>query len=182
MIHHYTYYDKIKSLNSEGLKQGLLRFGRVLKGSRDIQALTGRNLHSLSEIFFDVGVGPTHVSDLEKGMRVMQEDTLQRLVPFCFQVEYFEFVAGDKIGIPHFKYKGENYKHTEKQRKMKIMSKFVPTGTNEMYRPKISELPDVEFRYHNCRELIDIILGEPNIVSKYSLQSDQENMPILSLL
>lgn len=189
----YTYYDKIKHLNALERQIGLQRLGRVLRYSRNIQALTGRDIFALSQIFYSVGVSATHVGDLERGVRLMREDTLQRLVPFLFEVEYFDFVGNDQIGFPHFKYKGANYKNTEKQRRLKVLGKFVPTGTNEDNRPKISDLPDLDYRYQSCRQLVDIILGGEHITSKHSLQPQdnqqtyqyqsnciQSNTPILS--
>lgn len=178
-----TYYDRIKFLNNQELENGFRRLGRVVRGSREIQNLTGRQMFSISENIYGVGISPTHIGDIERGNRILRIDSIERLVPFCFEVEYFEFVGDDKIGTPHFKYKGRNYKGTPEQFKMRVMAKFVPNGTNDCDRPKLAQLPDIEYRYRNSKSLIDIILGGNKMMSINTLpRQSHSNMPIRSLV
>lgn len=175
------YYDRIKTLTDERIEQGLKRLGRVLKGSREIQNLTGRQMFAISENIYGVGLSATHIGDIERGNRVIRPDTLERLVPFMFQVEYFQFVGDDQIGIPHFRYKGRNYKGTQEQLKMRVMSKFEYNGTNDCDRPRLSQLPDLEYRYTSSTQLVDIILGGSKIMSINTLpKQHHSNMPMRS--
>lgn len=175
------YYDRIKLLNDQQLDYGLKRLGRVLKGSREIQNLTGRQMFAISENIYGVGIAPTHIGYIERGVPKLRIDSLERLVPFCFEVEYFEFVGDDQIGIPHFKYKGRNYKGTPEQIKMKVMARFEATETNECDRPKLSQLPDIEYRYRSSSQLVDIILGGTKMISVKTLpKQPHSNTPMRS--
>lgn len=175
-----TYYDLIKRLNSDQLDLGMKRLGRVLTKSCEIQSLTGREIHKLTEAFYTVGLNPTHIGDIKKGVRTLREDTLARLVFILMEVDYFEFVGSDKIGIPHFKYKGANY-NSQKHNRLKLMGLWQSNGTNEADRPKVSDLPDLDYRYKNVKSLVDIILGGNNIKSVYTLQSTEKRQPTLSV-
>lgn len=164
-----TYYDHIKELSPLELDRGLKRLGRVLAKSCEVQRLTGREIHALTTAIYTVGVNATHIGDIKRGMRTLREDTIHRLVYICLEVEYFEFVSDDKIGIPHFKYKGAIY-NDAKHRRLELMGFWKPNGTNESDRPKLEDLPDIEFRYKSIKPLIDIIRGGDHIKSKYTLQ------------
>lgn len=176
-----TYYDRIKGLSDHSIEIGFKRLGRVLKGSRTIQNLTGRQIFSISENLYGVGISATHLGDIERGNRILRPDTLERLVPFLFKVDHFEFVGDDQIGLPHFTYKGRNYKGTQEQIKMRVMTKFQANGTNEIDRPKLSQLPDIDYRYKTSKELVDIILGDNKIMSIKALpKQHHSNTPMRS--
>ena len=134
--------------------------------------MTGREIHKLTEAIYTVGVNPTHIGDIKKGTRVLREDTLHRLIFIMLKVDHFEFVGGDKIGIPHLKYQGAIY-NDAKHNRLKLMGLWKPNGTNESDRPKVSGLPDLDYRYQSVQDLINIILGGSKIKSVYTLQQKQ---------
>lgn len=165
----YTYYDLLKQLNDDQLRRGFYRLGKVFQRSIEIQGLTGSQVSKLTKAIYGVGISPTHQTYIKNGSANLRETTLQRLPPVLFKVEYF-----DEWDNPVFVYKGENYKGTSKQLDLRVMGTYIPNGTNEMYRPKPSDLPDFDYRYKSVRELVDLIRGD---VINY--QSLSRNTPTL---
>lgn len=171
-----TYYDRLNAIPDAELRIGLERLARALKASREIQGITLRVMSDLTAIFCEKRLSPTHISGIENShYRKPQEDTLFRIIPFVFSVDYFNCVGNDVVGLPIFKYRAEDYSG-DKLIKLKVMSKFKPNPDNTQFLPKISQLPDQDYRCKDLKDILTILSCESRqIVTR----SDQMYTPSL---
>ena len=173
----YTYYDLIKSLSEKENIRGFKRLGLVLKKSWYIQGLTGQEIHDITESIHGTGITPTHVGDLKRGTRTARENTLQRIVPLCFSVKYWEPFEGEEFGKPVLNYQGLDYENTAKQIIMQSMTHFNDNIDVNKIRPKPEDMPDYKYRVKSITDIIDIVIGK-HLVSK---EAYQMNTPSLVL-
>jgi hypothetical protein len=144
---------KIKDLSNEDLFIGNQRLGRCLQLSAKKQGfsrrgLSTRNIQDITGQLFGVGINKDSVVKINKGyVGVLTDSTLRRLCYVIFKVKYFEF-DGDEIGWPVFHYQGEDYiGNRNKQLRLNCAQ-------------EVDDLPDLEYRYQDYRDLQRIILGQ----------------------
>ena len=127
---------------------GFKRLGVALLESMKLQGLSTRDVAKITKRVFGDTINKDNVSKICNGFVHNPEiNTYRRLTPLLFRVNYFQCSEANPVGKPVFDYRGEKYEG------LKL--------TNLInFHKSVSEFPDLEYRYRDYRDLLDIVRGK----------------------
>ena len=135
---------------------GFKRLGVALLESMKLQGLSTRDVAKITKRVFGDTVNKDNVSKLCNGFVLNPEvNTYRRLTPLIFKVNYFQSSESNPVGKPIFDYRGETYQG------LKL------TNLINFYK-SVAEFPDLEYRYRDYRDLLDIVRGKVPMKTVFS--------------